>query len=239
VAPHPTPVALDLGDKYTFAIAGDSRDGDDVYQQVLDAVESDGSEFLVHTGDIVSDGRESQWIAWQELTDDFELPFFPAPGNHDSPDGLLDEYLQYSGAPAQRYSVDAGPVHLSLVDSYSGALFGSTLEWLDADLAQSSQPVKMVVFHHPPFDPDGTDYTLQMGASEVMALVEEHGVDYVVTGHIHAYAEEERNGIQYIVTGGAGAPIYESEHPEGAFYHYVRFHVDGTSVSHEVVRIES
>jgi Icc-related predicted phosphoesterase len=170
---------------------------------------------------------------------DFELPFFTVPGNHDSSSGLLEEYLKYSGAPARRYSVDAGPAHMSLVDSYSGALFDSTPEWLDEDLTQSSQPVKIVVLHHPPFDPDGTDHILQMGAKEVMALAEEHDVDYVVTGHIHAYGEEVRNGVQYVITGGAGAPIYESEHPEGAFYHYVRFRVDGTSVSHEVVPIGS
>ena len=236
--PQPTPIALDLGDQFSFAVCGDSRDGDAIYRRVLDAVQADGSQFLVHLGDIVSRGRESEWLAWRELMAAFTLPFFPVPGNHDSPDGLLDEYLQYSGAPAQRYSLDVGPLHLVMLDSYSGAIFPSTLQWLEEDLASTAQPIKMLFFHHPPFDPDGTDHILQMGNSEVMNLAETYAVDYVITAHIHAYAEEERNGVQYIVTGGCGAPLYAGEHPEGGFYHYVRVRVDGSDVSTEVVPIE-
>lgn len=234
----PTPIVLDLGERFSFAVCGDSRDGEAIYRRVLEAVQSDGSAFLVHLGDIVSGGREGEWLAWRELMADFTLPFFPVPGNHDSPDGLLDEYLRYSGAPAQRYSFDAGPVHLIMLDSYSGALFDSTLQWLEEDLASTDQPIKMLFFHHPPFDPDGTYHILQMGNEAVMKLAEKHGVQYVFTAHIHAYVEAERNGVRYIITGGCGAPLHVREHPEGAFYHYVRVHVDGTDVNTEVVRIE-
>jgi len=145
----PTPIAFDLGNHFTFAVCGDSRDGDAIYRRVLDAVQNDGSAFLIHLGDIVSSGRESEWLAWRELMAGFTLPFFPVPGNHDSPDG-----------------------------------------------------------------------------------------QYVFTAHIHAYVEAERNSVRYIITGGCGAPLHVREHPEGAFYHYVRVHVDGTDVNTEVVRIE-
>jgi len=237
-ATTPTPIALDLGDRFTFAICGDSRDGEVIYQRVLETVQNDGSVFLIHLGDIVSHGWEREWLAWRGVMSSFRLPFFPVPGNHDSPDGLLDEYLQYSGAPAQRYSFEAGPVHFSLLDSYSGALFPQTLEWLEEDLMATDRPIKMLFFHHPPFDPDGTDHILQMGNARVMSLAEEYGVQFVFTAHIHAYEEAERNGVRYIISGGCGAPLYAGEHPDGAFYHYMRVHVDGTDVSTEVVRIE-
>jgi predicted phosphodiesterase len=236
--PLPTPLALDLGQTFTFAVCGDSRDGDETYSRILDEVESDGSQFLVHLGDIVSNGREREWLAWQEIMEGFDVPFFSVPGNHDSRDGGLDEYLQYSGAPADLYSLDVGTLHLAMLDSHSGAVFPSALEWLEADLSATQQPVKMVFFHHPPFDPDGTDHILQMGNDEVMSLAEEYDVDYVFTAHIHAYAEEERNGVEYIITGGCGAPLYAKEHPEGGFNHYVRVHVDGEDVTTEVVKIE-
>lgn len=238
LTPTPTPIALDLGEQFTFAVCGDSRDGDAIYRRVLEAVQADGSAFFIHLGDIVPRGRESEWLAWRKVMAGFTLPFFPVPGNHDSPDGLLDEYLRYSGAPAQRYSFDIGPLHLVMLDSYSGAIFPSTLRWLEEDLAGTEQPVKMLFFHHPPFDPDGTDHILQMGNAQVMNLAERYGVQYVFTGHIHAYEEAERNGVRYIISGGCGAPLYASEHPDGAFYHYVRVHVDGIDVSTEVVRIE-
>ena len=151
--PQPTPITLDLGEQFSFAVCGDSRDGDDIYRRVLDSAQDDDSSFLIHLGDIVPSGRESQWLAWKELMAGFALPFFPVPGNHDSPDGLLDEYLQYSGAPAQRYSFDAGSVHFVMLDSYSGALFSSTLEWLEEDLAATEQPVKMLFFPPPALRP--------------------------------------------------------------------------------------
>jgi hypothetical protein len=237
--PLPTPIALDLGERFTFAVCGDSRDGDDTYRHVLDAVGSDGSQFLVHLGDIVPSGEEREWLAWQELMAGFTLPFFPVPGDHDSPDGLLEEYLQYSGAPAQRYSLDVGSVHFSFLDSYSGALFPSALQWLEADLASTQQPVKMVFLHYPPFDPNGTDDILQMGNSEVMALAEQYSVQYVIAGNIHAYGEEERNGTRYIVTAGCGAPPDAGEQSGESFHHYVRVLVDGADVSTEVVKVGS
>ncbi|UCC65115.1 MAG: phosphoesterase, partial [Anaerolineae bacterium] len=98
-------------------------------------------------------------------------------------------------------------------------------------------PLKMVFLHHPPFDPDGTDYMMRGGNEAFMTLMQEYGVSHVFAGHIHAYAEETRDGIHYIITGGAGAPLYRRDHPQ-AFYHYVRVTVDGTEVSTQVIRIE-
>ena len=168
---------------------------------------------------------------------DFPLPFYPVPGNHDSPDGLLREYLQYSGAPAPHYSFDYGPVHFTMVDSHLGEVSAAELAWLEEDLAATSQPLKVVCLHHPPFDPDGTDHILYKGNEEFMALMEKYGVDYVFSGHIHAYLEAQRGETTYIVTGGGGAPLYTSAHPTGAFYHYVRVTVRDGQLSHEVVRV--
>lgn len=233
-----TPIPLgsrDVG-SFTFAVCGDSRGGDAVYREILRRAEKDGAAFLVNNGDLVQSGRASQFQAFAELMSDFSLPFFPVPGNHDSPDGLLDEFIQYSGAPAAHYSFDYGSGHLVVADNHLGEMSASELAWLEADLAATDRPLKMVFLHHPPFDPDGTDHIMRRGNDELMSLMQKYAVSYVFAGHIHAYAEEIRDGVHYVITGGAGAPLYTTHHPQ-AFYHYVRVTVNGTDVSTEVVKV--
>jgi predicted phosphodiesterase len=224
------------GEAFIFAVAGDSRDNPQVYRQVLDAVMADGSEFLIHTGDLVNKGTKAQWQKFENLMADFTLPFYPVAGNHDSLGGALDGYLASSGAPAVHYSFDRGAIHFTLADSHNGGITAIERDWLRNDLAATNLPVKMVFLHHPPFDPDGTDHIMAFGNDEFMALMVEQAVDYVFAGHIHAYAQEERDGIIYTITGGGGAPLYSQDHPL-AFYHYLRITVVGEDVTIKVVQI--
>ena len=236
ITPTYTPTPSGAGLEWIFAVCGDSRDGPAIYRRVLEAVATDGSRFLVHTGDLVNRGTEAQWQAFQESMADFPLPFYPVPGNHDGLIGSLDGYLAYSGAPAAHYSFDQGSVHFTLADSHNGGINRAELAWLREDLSATTQPLKMVFLHHPPFDPDGTDHIMAYGNDAFMALMVEQGVDTVFAGHVHAYAQEERDGVVYVITGGAGAPLYTEDHPQ-AFPHYLRVTVQGEQVSIEVVEV--
>ena len=229
-----TPTSASLG--FSFSVCGDSRGNPDTYRKVLEAVMADGSEFLIHTGDLVNEGTESLWQEFQATMAGFALPFYPVPGNHDSLDGQLDGYLTYSRAPAAHYAFDQGPVHFTLADSHNGGIGARELDWLREDLLSTDQPIKMVFLHHPPFDPDGTDHIMAYGQEAFMTLMAEQEVDYVFAGHIHAYAQEERDGIVYTISGGAGAPLYTGDHPQ-AFYHYLRVSIQDRAVAIEVVKI--
>jgi len=232
-----TPIALSDETNFTFAVCGDNRQGDAIYRKVLDMVVRDGCAFLINTGDLVSSGYEHEFKDFQELMKVFPLPFFPAPGNHDSPNGLLTEYLQYSGAPDKHYSFDYGNIHFAVANTTLGEMSPSELAWLYGDLSATEKPVRIVCLHYPPFDPAGTTHIMRSGNEEFMALMTEHDVKYVFSGHIHSYDLEERDGVTYIITGGAGAPLYPEENRE-AFYHYVRVTVQGESIETEVVRVE-
>jgi 3',5'-cyclic AMP phosphodiesterase CpdA len=231
-----TPTTSSAAPPLIFAVAGDSRDGPDVYRRVLASVLEDGSQFLLHTGDLVNQGTEALWQGFQETMTGFNLPFYPVPGNHDSLDGELQGYLAYSGAPAAHYSFDAGPAHFTLADSHNGGIGAAELGWLQDDLSATVQPVKLVFLHHPPFDPDGTDHIMAYGNEGFMALMVEQRVDAVFAGHIHAYVQGERDGVTYYVTGGAGAPVYTTGHPQ-AFHHYLRVTVQQQEITVQVVQV--
>lgn len=236
VSPTLTITPAGAGIDFSFAVCGDSRDDPEIYQRVLDAVLKDGSEFLVHAGDLVNRGTDSQWEGFREQMAGFALPFYPVPGNHDGLDGDLEGYLAYSGAPAAHYSFDREPIHFAMADSHNGGIGASELAWLQDDLSGTRQPVKIVFLHHPPFDPDGTDHIMAYGNEPFMDLMAATDVDYVFAGHIHAYAQEERDGVVYTITGGAGAPLYGEGHPQ-AFHHYLRVTVQGEDVAIEVIEI--
>ena len=235
-APSVTPTPKASAD-YQFAVAGDSRDGDVVYGKLLKRVASDGSAFLIHTGDLVPNGTTDEWLKFRGMMKDFVLPFYPVPGNHEINIGRMSAYLQYSGAPATHYAFDRGAVHFTFVDSSAGSLLDSEFAYLDGDLAASQALVKMVFVHHPPFDPAGTTHTMTMGSDKFMQIIKQRGVKYVFAGHIHCYEEAERDGVKYIITGGAGAPITCAP-AAGGFAHYVRVKVHGEQITTEVLKIE-
>jgi len=236
ITPTVTATPSSASPTLTLAIAGDSYGNPNVYRRVLAVVMESGSEFLLHTGDLVKAGTEAKWQEFEQTMVGFALPFYPVPGNHDGLNGQLDGYLAYSGAPAAHYSFDQGDVHFTLADSHNGGISAGELTWLREDLSASTQPVKMVFLHHPPFDPDGTDHIMAYGNEEFMSLMVEQEVDYVFAGHIHAYAREERDGVTYVITGGAGAPLYSSDHPL-SFHHYLRVAIQDGDVTVEVVEV--
>lgn len=230
---RPTGVAA-LG--YTFSVCGDNRNGPDIYRKILEAARADGSSFLINTGDLVASGREGEFAEFAGLMQGFPLPFYPVPGNHDNADGLLTAYLKYSGATAANYSFDYGQAHFSMLDTSLGEFTPAGQTWLTRDLDATRQPLKIVVLHHPPFDPVGGDHIMNRGNQAFMDLMVQKGARLVFAGHIHTYDRAVRDGVEYIITGGAGAPLYP-EPSRPAYYHYLRVSVRGDQYSIEVVRI--
>jgi hypothetical protein len=235
--PTPTPTPKANVSDFNFAVAGDSRDGDAIYSQLLQRVSSDGSAFLIHLGDMVPTGSASDWSSFHDLMKDFHLPFYPVPGNHETINGSLADYVRNSGAPATHYSFDRGAVHFTLLDSDAGTLNDAELTFLDQDLAATKLPVKLVFVHHPPFDPAGGSHILEGGNAQFMKIVTARGVKFVFAGHIHCHAESEREGVTYIISGGAGSPL-SCLPVMGGFFHYIHVNVRGESVTTKVVKIE-
>jgi len=164
---------------------------------LCDRIIEDGNAFLINTGDVVNEGAQDQFAYLQALISGFPLPSCPVPGNHDvGADGALDNYLAYSGAPARHYALDIETAHLTFVDSAAGILGEQELTWIDSDLSETEQPVKIVVLQHPPFDPDGTGHILVSGNQAFTELMRTHEVDYVLAGHIHAYAQAVRHDVR-------------------------------------------
>jgi 3',5'-cyclic AMP phosphodiesterase CpdA len=134
------------------------------------------------------------------------VPFYPSAGNHD--------YKTQQGAPFRDvfalpgnggekwYSYDWGRVHFAALDTEAD--YDAQMTWLDADLAASTLPWKIVYLHRPPYSSGGhgSDTALR---NKLAPILKRHGVRLVLAGHDHNYERTTaQDGVVYVVTGGGG-----------------------------------
>lgn len=153
--------------------------------------------------------------------------FFPSLGNHDwntVVNGLPQPYLDYFTLPGNEryYDFVWDLVHFFVLDSDPSEPDGDDVDsvqakWLEANLASSSRPWKIVVMHHAPYS-SGSHGSI----SKLQWPFAEWGADAVLSGHDHTYERISRDGILYFVNGLGGRSIYDfsSEFISGSQAHY-------------------
>ena len=97
-----------------------------------------------------------------------------------------------SGSKAY-YSFDFGNIHFVVLDSMTSSRTAGSpmLTWLANDLAANTKDWLIAIWHHPPYskgshDSD-TDTIMTEMRQNVLPILENNGVDLVLTGHSHSY----------------------------------------------------
>lgn len=127
------------------------------------------------------------------------------------------------------YSFDYGNIHFVVLDAedsvIDGPARGAMLTWLESDLAASTADWLMAFWHQPPYS-KGVFHDSDVELNEirmrefVLPILEDFGVDLVLSGHSHTY---ERSyfidghyglsgtfGPQHVVDGGTGDPMVDN-----------------------------
>jgi len=211
-----------------FVIYGDSRGGWDNWQsalQVAQAIEQDTPMFVLHTGDLVDNGRKPcDWVDFFSASPfTHNSTFYPVLGNHEQSSAL---YFYYFSLPFIEcwYSFDNGPVHFIGLNSNPRYAYRFTQYfWLLWDLWTHDKPFTIVFFHHPLYSSGNHGNTTLL--QKIWAPVFEHSdVDIVFNGHEHSYERSYVNNVTYIVTGGGGAPLYNVGHSPWTIYSEKTYH---------------
>jgi hypothetical protein len=265
------------GGTVRFIAFGDSGVGSPAQNQLAARMAADTFDLALHTGDLaygnanmVGGATYTQYDNWLFSVYSSWMrsrPFYPSIGNHDDEIGAARAYrdvfvLPEEGASAtfpdhaeRYYSFDYGPVHFIALDTELAFLNTTRrqaqLSWLEADLAATNQPWRVVYFHRSPYS-SGGEHGSNLTVRQVFAPVfERHGVDLVLSAHDHDY---ERSipwrefvtggaAVTYVVTGGGGAPLY----PVGtsawtaksaSSHHYARVTAGDCVMKLEAVRID-
>ena len=260
-----------------FIAFGDSGVGSTQQSQLAARMAADTFNLALHTGDVAygssagvgapSYPEYDAWVfgvyaPWMRTH-----PFFPSIGNHDEESANARPYRDVFVLPdmaatstypdnAERYySFDYGPIHFVALDTELALLDPGRrqvqLSWLDADLAATTQPWKIVFFHRSPYS-SGADHGSMLDVRQAFSpIFEKRGVQLVLSAHDHDYErsipwrEFVANGsfVTYVVTGGGGGPLYSvGTSPwtaaSASVYHYVRATVSGCGLTLEAVRID-
>jgi 3',5'-cyclic AMP phosphodiesterase CpdA len=233
---------------FSFVAFGDTRSDPVAHQQVVNSILALAPDFVLHTGDFVSNGRDSaQWTMFYSIEHNLQsqVPFYGALGNHEGGDPCC--YFDHFDWPNNKrwYSFDHGDVHVIAleIDGHAAYWAGSPqAQWLENDLAHTTQPWKVVFFHIPPYS-SGSEHGSDTQVRKALEpLFMYYGVDLVFNGHDHDYERSVANGITYIVTGGGGAPLYAKGQPDPASvyftstYHSVQVNVTGMTLTVAGVR---
>ncbi|RYZ37983.1 MAG: PKD domain-containing protein [Myxococcaceae bacterium] len=219
-----------------FAAVGDFGTGGSDQKKVAAAMLANKPELFVALGDnAYASGTEAEF-----QTNLFtpmaallaQVPLFATPGNHEYVTNEAQPYLDNLYLPTNNaegseryYSFDWGHVHFVSIDSNCAVGLASASKctlaaqkaFVEKDLAATTQPWKVVFFHHPSWSSGehGSQLTMRR---QFGPLFEKYGVDLVLTGHDHDYerskpmlgdaeAGKSERGIPYLVVGGGGATL--------------------------------
>ncbi|MDA1315174.1 MAG: DNRLRE domain-containing protein [Acidobacteria bacterium] len=210
-------------------VLGDSGTADANAQAVRDAFANytgvQNPELLLMLGDnAYNNGTDAEY---QSAVFDMYPQFlrntilWPTLGNHDGQsadsNGQSGPYYDIFSLPKSAeaggvatgteayYSFDYGNIHFVCLESFETdrSTGGAMLSWLVTDLEANTQPWLIAFWHHPPYskgshdsDTDGLMTDMRQNA---LPILEQHGVDLVLTGHSHSY---ERS---FLIDGHYGA----------------------------------
>ena len=241
---------------FQFVVYGDTRTRHNLHQRVVDAIVKTEPDFVVHTGDLVSDGNDTAlWPIFFSIEKELlrKTVFFPSLGNHERNN---PRYYEFFDVRTPYYSFNWGAAHFTILNSDIGnaalsaqardAFWSEQRRWLEDDLRKAQgAALRFLAFHHPPFS---AVRSRQNGNREIRALVplfEQYKVTAVFSGHDHNYQHHLKDGVHYIVTGGGGAPLYDVAAPTPGLTlkvesveHYVRVKVNGRQAHLEAVALD-
>ena len=155
---------------------------------------------VVVSGDLTQRAKAAQFRDARRFLDTLPRPQLVVPGNHDVPlynvfqrflQPLL-KYRRYISPELEPEFVDAEIAVVGVNTARSAVFKGGRINALQIDrvrqrLCDLTEPVKIVVTHHP-FDlPEGHDARQLVGrARQAMAMFASCGADILLAGHLHA-----------------------------------------------------
>ncbi|RKX69588.1 hypothetical protein DRP53_07745 [candidate division WOR-3 bacterium] len=233
-------------DSFSFCAFGDTRTDSAAHQSVIDRMSQYPFSFLLHSGDLVAYGDNTDdWRTFFNIEDTIirYITFMPTIGNHESPywpyDTLFllpDSEDYYSFQYANCYFINLN----TQID-----LSGPQKVWLEEELIEANNNPEIdwifVTLHRPPYSSGNHGSQLDV-RSAWCPLFETYNVDIVFGGHDHDYERTVPiNGVVYIVTGGGGAPLRDVDsspwtaHSEKT-YHFCYITIKGRKLWLKVIR---
>jgi len=178
----------------------DTDEEDVIHQRAVNYILNSGANPIFHAGDLMEDGTQDSLDRFNSVTVTLRSSrtFYAALGNNDrevgDPNTPSHLFLNNFVFPnnEQWYSVNYGNLHMVILDSAFSSTNPSQLSWLSSDLQSANSQTKItgVMYHHPSFSGTVSTYLIN------------YDVDFIISGHLHAYSHSVSNDIHYFVLSG-------------------------------------
>jgi len=227
--------------RVTFGVTGDTQTESELHRSVAIPMAAEKPDFVIHVGDLTD--RGSIWGKWRAEFFDPGSSYMmrggivPAVGNHD---GGAFFPLLFDQSKRMYYTFTHGNVQVFVLDSYwhgasRRAGRPAQLKWLREQLAASKATWKFVALHVPMIASDHRNPWF--GEDDFLPLLQEFGVDLVLSGHHPMYRKylpignDNAKPIIHVTTGGGG-PVGDPVpsplmHVGAGLVHYSMITVEG------------
>jgi hypothetical protein len=203
-APGPVPVNPD---SFSFALFGDPQvHADSVHRlgRFAADVRERGIALFAVLGDLTHDATESQLDFIKAALDSVGAPYYVTAGNHDLYQAGGWERFRATFGPATYSVVIADKLKLIFLDSASGTLGPTQLDWLEAELDDGGRHTKIVGTHYPLYD-GSAPVIWRLGSTaermRLLSMLRDHGAWAYASGHIHGWRHTEVSGTHHFICG--------------------------------------
>lgn len=196
---------IEKGQAHSFIQISDTEIGEKGVGEWIDFIKDTINEknpaFLIHTGDICYVDGLKKHIEGMN-SENMGVPVRYIIGNHDYVEGKYGEELFESIYGPVWYSFEVGNVHYVVTPFQTGGDYKSGYNkndrwrWLENDLKNTDENMKVVMFNHT--DPPSDDYVISFDRKELD--LKKHNLIAWVFGHYHHNYIEENDGVLNIST---------------------------------------
>lgn len=225
-------------DNFQFAIVTDRNGGNrpGIFEDAVSKINILYPEFVLSVGDLINGYTRDttlikyQWSKVNEIIDDFKMPFFYLPGNHDITNQVMaEEWEKRYGR--RYYDFTYKNTLFIIMDSNDDDDHSLTREQTDFVLESIRQHPDVrwtfILMHHPIWT-----YDTHGRFEEVEGALEDRKYT-VIAGHTHHYTYENRKGHNYYVlaTSGGGSSLRGNYFGEFDHISWVTMTDDGPSLA--------
>ena len=164
-------------------------------------------------------------------------PVWPAYGNHDARRWAFFDIFSlptkaesggFASATEHFYSFDYANIHVVMLDTQASDLDddGEMLSWLKKDLKLNTQQWLIAVTHHPPYSKGSHDSDnkwrsggrLNETRENILPILEQAGVDLVLSGHSHMYERSELINGHYGLSDSFSTDFIRKKSEQSIYY---------------------
>jgi len=203
------------GDKYTFIVMGDTKNGG-AFPPLVKRAEAIDPVLVLLTGDMVEKAMPKPYDLLEKQIGAFarKVPCWPCTGNHDIggfPERQWPLYVKFWGIDSRHYFFDFKNARFITVHAPVAQPTAQELAWLEKQLAEGKKAGKlMFVWQHMPCYTVGIKTRAEIPGCETAftRLFTKYGVVANFSGHDHTYYRTRRKDVTYIIQALGGAGIY-------------------------------